>query len=63
VTLNAQRHLIVHQGGRVDARYQKATGSNAPIGLRLEVTPEEFDLSLHACVEVGNALLQCIVEL
>jgi hypothetical protein len=58
-----RRHLIVHRRGVIDAQYVEAVGESAPLGSRLEVTPNELEAHIKAVASAGTALLAAAARL
>jgi hypothetical protein len=60
--LAAYRHVIVHRGGRADARFIEATGVEIQEGSLVELRGTETLSLLNSAIAVGTSLLQRVDE-
>ena len=58
--LSQKRHIIVHNRGIVDRRYIESTGSNVPIGSKINVNPTELESYIKAITNVRVCLFKSI---
>ena len=56
--LSQRRHLIVHNRGVVDHRYNKQTGETYKEGQRLYVPPTDIELYVTLVRDIGIAILE-----
>lgn len=56
--LEAARHVIVHNAGRVDAAYVRRSGSSATLGSKIEIPAQQIKEFLSGVEAAGKAVLE-----